>query len=601
MVDGPTSLEHRRQAFYRFFLQNAWLAPQYNHGLGVRGRLLEDLLQFSQKRSGQRYGIAWLHCCRGGVFPFKSTFAILYLNDPANEPMSDDANFPKIAQLKSVAALRTRLAELGLGLPVDDEVLSAAEGSPLAQPARVGGHEVGNRWCIHPMEGWDANRDGSPSPHTLRRWQNFGRSGAKLIWGGEAAAVRPDGRANPSQTLATESNRRGLTALLYALTDAHREAFGSLDGLLVGLQLTHSGRFCKPDDHHKMAPRIAYHHPLLDVKFKIDPRDDSIVWTDDEVEQLIEDYVAAARLAHEVGFQFVDVKACHGYLLHEFLSARRRPGRFGGDLAGRSRVLTTIIDRIHSEIPGLAVGVRLSLFDSVPFQTSRDIGQPMDYESFLPYEYGFGVSPENPLEIDLNEPFELLQVLIDRGVVALNLSCGSPYYNPHLQRPAIFPPIDGYRPPEDPLVGVWRQIDAVRRCKAALGGRMQEAGCGEPGNASDTRPQAPAPSPRPSVVPIIGTAYSYLQDYLPHVAQAVVRAGWTDFVGLGRMVLSYPELPADTLAGRPLERKRICRTFSDCTTAPRNGLISGCYPLDTYYKKLAERDELVAIKQRWQG
>ena len=154
-----------------------------------------------------------------------------------------------------------------------------------------------------------------------------------------------------------------------------------------------------------------------------------------------------------------------------------------------------------------------------------------------------------------------------------------------MQRPAIFPPIDGYQPPEDPLVGVWRQIDTVRQCKAAL------------------RPSAPgsARSFPDATVPLVGTGYSYLQDYLPHVAQAVVREGWTDFVGLGRMVLSYPELPADTLAGRPLERKRVCRTFSDCTTAPRNGLISGCYPLDPYYKSLPERDELIAIKQRWQS
>ena len=486
--------------------------------------------------------------------------------------MSAEANYTKVAQLKSVDALRARLAELGISLPIDDHILSAAEGSPLAQPMKVGTFEVGNRWCIHPMEGWDANRDGSPSPHTLRRWRNFGLSGAKLIWGGEAAAVRPDGRANPNQTLATESNRRGLTALLIELTDAHREAFGSLDGLLVGLQLTHSGRFCKPDDHHKMAPRIAYHHPLLDTKFTIDPRDDSIVWTDDELEVLIDDYVNAARLAYEVGYQFVDVKACHGYLLHEFLSARHRPGRFGGDLTGRSRVLLTIIDRIRHEMPQLGIGVRLSVFDSVPYKTSRETGRPMEYESFLPYEYGFGVAADNPLAIDLTEPIELMKTLTAHGVSTINLTCGSPYYNPHLQRPAIFPPFDGYQPPEDPLVGVWRQIDTVRQCRAAV-------------------PEAP----------LVGTGYSYLQDYLPHVAQAVVREGWADFVGLGRMVLSYPELPADTLAGRPMKRKLVCRTFSDCTTAPRNGLVSGCYPLDPYYKALPEREELIAIKQRWQS
>ena len=485
--------------------------------------------------------------------------------------MPPDVAYPKIAQLKTVAALRARLDELGISLPIDDEVLSSADGSPLAAPITVAGFEVANRWCIHPMEGWDANRDGSPTEHTLRRWCNFGRSGAKLIWGGEAAAVRTDGRANPNQTLATGSNRAGLAALLRELTNAHRAAFGSLDGLLVGLQLTHSGRFCKPDDHHRSAPRIAYHHPLLDAKFKIDPNDDSIVWTDADLDRLIEDYVAAARLAHEVGFQFIDVKACHGYLLHEFLSARRRPGRFGGDLAGRARLLLTIIDRIRTQVPQLTIGVRLSVFDSIPYVTSREVGRPMDYDTLLPYEFGFGVDANDPMSIDLTEPLELMRMLVDHGVAAINLSCASPYYNPHLLRPAIFPPIDGYQPPEDPLVGVWRHIHTVRRCKAAL----------------------------PNV-PLVGSGYTYLQEYLPNVAQAVVREGWTDFVGIGRMVLTYPELPADSLAGRPLERKRLCRTFSDCTTAPRNGLISGCYPLDPHYKSLPEREELIAIKQRWQ-
>jgi hypothetical protein len=183
----------------------------------------------------------------------------------------------------------------------------------------------------------------------------------------------------------------------------------------------------------------------------------------------------------------------------------------------------------------------------------------------------------------------------------INVTCGSPYYTPHLQRPAIFPPIDGYQPPEDPLVGVWRQIDTVRRCKEALA-RMQDAGYGGQGSEFDCL-SLPSASriPHPVAnVPLVGSGYSYLQEYAVPVAQAVVREGWTDFVGVGRMVLAYPELPADALAGRPLVRKRVCRTFSDCTTAPRNGLISGCYPLDPYYKELPERERLLEIKQRCQ-
>lgn len=476
------------------------------------------------------------------------------------------SDYPKIAQLKTVAGLKARLAELGLHLPVDDTILTAEDGSPLAQPIQIGPLRLGNRWCIHPMEGWDAQPDGSPSELTLRRWQHFGLSGAKLIWGGEAAAVRPDGRANPRQTLATPGNRRGLAALLEACRSTHAAAFGTTDDLAVGLQLTHSGRFCRPNSH-RLEPRIAYHHPLLDAKFGIDPADDSVVWTDAELEKLIDDFVVAAQVAHEVGFQFVDVKACHGYLLHEFLSARTRPGPYGGDLAGRTRLLRTIIGRIRQACPNLPVVVRLSAFDTVPYQSGREVGRPMPYQDWLPYQWGFGVRPEDPLQYDLTETIALIKQLAADGVVAVNLSCGSPYYNPHIQRPAIFPPSDGYLPPEDPLVGVARQIHAARACKEAVSG-----------------------------LPMVGTGYTYLQDFLPHVAQAVVRAGWIDLIGLGRMVLSYPELPADCLRRGVLQRKRICRTFSDCTTGPRNGLPSGCYPLDEFYKQRPEAAELKRVK-----
>ncbi|MCH8921681.1 MAG: NADH:flavin oxidoreductase [Planctomycetes bacterium] len=475
--------------------------------------------------------------------------------------------YVKIAQLKDVDAFRQRLAALGIDLPVDDEILTTLGGSPLAAPLKIGGFTVGNRWCIHPMEGWDANRDGSPSEHTLRRWRNFGLSGAKLIWGGEAAAVQPDGRANPRQTLAVTENRAGLKALLDELTAAHHQQFGSTDGLLVGLQLTHSGRFCRPDDE-KLQPRIAYHHPLLDEKFHIDPNDDSVVWTDDELEGLIDRYVAASKLARDVGFRFVDVKACHGYLLHEFLSARRRAGPFGGDFEGRTRLLRTIVHRVRDEVPELMVLVRLSAFDTLPYKSSHETGEPMDAGELLPYRDGFGVDADDPLSVDLAEPIELIRRLAELGVASVNISCGSPYYNPHIQRPAIFPPSDGYQPPEDPLVGVARQIHAARQCKAAV-------------------PE----------MPLVGSGYSYLQDYLPHVAQAVVRAGWIDSVGLGRMVLSYPQLPADCLATGRLMRKRVCRTFSDCTTAPRAGLVSGCFPLDAYYKGLPEAEELKRVKR----
>jgi 2,4-dienoyl-CoA reductase-like NADH-dependent reductase (Old Yellow Enzyme family) len=199
----------------------------------------------------------------------------------------------------------------------------------------------------------------------------------------------------------------------------------------------------------------------------------------------------------------------------------------------------------------------------LPFQVGDEHGVPAPWSNDRPYEFGFGVNPANPLEFDLEEPFELLRTLQDLGVFCVNLTCGSPYYNPHIQRPAIFPPSDGYLPPEDPLVGVARQINCVAQVKRAI-----------------------------PDMPFVGSGYTYLQDFLPLVAQAVVRENMVDFVGLGRMVLSYPTMPADSLAGKQPERKKVCRTFSDCTTAPRRGFVSGCYPLDEFYKRRPEREHL---------
>ncbi len=465
-------------------------------------------------------------------------------------------NVPRIARFRTAAALRAHVDALGAPIPLDDALLSAAEGSPLAAPLDVGGFSVGNRWCIHPMEGWDGTPDGRPTELVLRRWHGFGISGAKWIWGGEAVAVVAEGRANPHQLCAPACGRDGFALLLDTMTRAHRDRCGTDDDLLVALQLTHSGRFSHPAAGPRR-PRIACHHPILDARHGVAPDDTACVLTDDEVERLIDAYVAAAREAQAAGFRMVDLKACHGYLVHEFLAARRRPGPYGGDFAGRTRLLRTLVARVRAECPGLLVGVRLSLFDTVPWHKVDGRGVPWPYHDALPYDCGFGVDAANPLALDLTEPLELLATLRNEGVCAVNLTAGSPYTVPHLQRPAAFPPSDGYPPPEDPLVAVSRQIDAARIAKGAVPGLV-----------------------------MVGSAYTYLQEYAAQAAQAVVRAGWIDAVGLGRMVLSCPEYPAETLAGRQPARGRICRTFSDCTTAPRHGLRSGCYPLDEHYKRL---------------
>ena len=484
----------------------------------------------------------------------------------------------RIPSLKTVADFRNHVASLGLNLPCEDAIVTGAE-SPLLRPVEgvtVNGKRIGNRWAIHPMEGWDGTTTGGVTDEMRRRWQRFGESGAKLIFGGEAMAVRPDGRANPNQLIIVEENKSGLAELVNILKSAHRERFGTTDDLVIGFQLTHSGRFCKPNDKFRMEPRVAFRHPILDRKFNV--TSDSQVWTDAEIEELIQCYIRAARIAREAGADFVDIKHCHGYLLHEFLGAHTRTGKFGGSFENRTRILREIVAGIRAEGNPIELGVRLSAFDFVPFKpdpTRAEPGKlgpgiPEDFSHCLPYRYGFSVNVDNPIEHDLTETFRFAELCAELGIKLLNLTAGSPYYNPHIQRPAAYPPSDGYQPAHDPLIDVARQLNAVREIRARA----------------------------PRSVAVLGSAYSYLQEYLPHVAQYVVRHGWTDMVGLGRMVLSYPGALADATSKGALTPKFICRTFSDCTTAPRNGIISGCYPLDEFYKTKPEFAQLKEVKKR---
>jgi NADPH2 dehydrogenase len=473
--------------------------------------------------------------------------------------------YRRIATLKDADQFAEYIAGLGVALEFDREIVSG-ELAPLAQPYQLDDVRIGNRFCILPMEGWDGGTDGTPSDLTIRRWRHFGESGAKLIWGGEAVAVRHDGRANPNQLLSTDATVASLDQLRRTLVSAHRERCGTSDDLLVGLQLTHSGRFARPNRKDRLEPRILYRHPVLDRKFGI--ASDYPCLTDAEIERIVEDFVHAAVRAQSAGFAFVDIKHCHGYLGHEFLSARTRPGRYGGDFENRTRFLREIVAGIRHDAPCLVIGVRLSAFDLIPFRMGRDRrGEPEEFAGSYPY--GFGVDTENPLRIDLAETFQFLDLLEDLGIKLVCVSAGSPYYNPHIQRPALFPPSDGYAPPEDPLAGVARLIAVATEIKARY--------------------------PR---LAIVGSGYSYLQEWLPNVAQYYVRTGQVDFVGLGRLVLSYHDLPYDVLRGARLQTKRLCRTFSDCTTGPRNGLISGCFPLDPFYRVHPQRDLLEAAKKK---
>ena len=470
--------------------------------------------------------------------------------------------YPRIASLKTIDQFQARLRELDIELACDPAIQTGGDAT-LAQPIQAGRLRVGNRFCILPMEGWDGTKDGKPTELTRRRWHQFAISGAKLIWGGEAVAVRHDGRANPNQLLMSEQNLSDVASLRNDLIERHQECFGTSDGLVVGLQLTHSGRFARPNAKNKPEPRTVQRNPGLDHRLSIS--DDTATMTDDELSRLVDDFIVAATQAERAGFDFVDVKHCHGYLGHELLSGYDRLGKYGGSFENRTKFLRDIVAGIRSAADRIELGVRVSVFDFLPYHAGGDgVGIP---EPDADPRLAFGGDGSGH-GIDLDEPSKLMELLQQLGIQLVCTTAGSPYYNPHIQRPAYFPPSDGYQPPEDPLVGVARQIDATAELKRR----------------------------HPELV-FVGSGYTYLQDWLPGVAQAAVRSGRVDSVGLGRMVLSYPDLPVDVLSGRTLVRKKICRTFSDCTTAPRNGIVSGCYPLDPFYKSMPQRKQLAEIKK----
>jgi 2,4-dienoyl-CoA reductase-like NADH-dependent reductase (Old Yellow Enzyme family) len=445
-------------------------------------------------------------------------------------------------------ALEAEVQRLGLSLRFSTDL------GPLFRPVSLGSLRAGNALAVQPMEGCDGTLDGQPDELTFRRYRRFGDGGAKLIWG-EAAAVVEEGRANPRQLLVIEATAPALEHLLRECREAHRAAWGRDDDLVVGLQLTHSGRY----SHRRPLP--ACHCPLLDPR-TIDRAtgravDESYPLLDDDyLHRLADHYVAAARIAWRVGFQFVDVKQCHRYLLNELLGARTRPGPFGGSYENRTRLARTVLERLRAEVPGLVVASRLSAFDGVPYRSGPDgAGEPCPWQA--PVLTAWGTDPTDPLRPDLTEPIRWAREMAGLGVALLNVSAGNPYASPHLVRPFEYPPPDGYESPEHPLIGVERHFCLTHELRQACPG-----------------------------LPIVGSGYSYLQEYLFQAAAANVAEGRVDFVGVGRAALPMPDFARQLLEHGKLDRRRTCRTFSYCTAlmrAKHNELgqfATGCPPFD---------------------
>lgn len=474
---------------------------------------------------------------------------------------------------RSVEEFAEDVNRLGVEVPMD------AGRSAMFRPVRIGRLAPGNAWAIHPMEGCDGAADGAPDELTYRRYRRFGAGGAKLIWG-EATAITLDARANPRQLAISEGTAGALGRMLEETRRAHRETFGRDDDLVVGLQLTHSGRY-------SLRPVIAQHDPALDPATFVDRKrgltvtPDHPLITDDELERLEDRYVEAARMVARLGYDFVDIKQCHRYLMNELLSGRDRPGRYGGSFENRTRFARNVFGKIRDAVGDrLVLATRLNVFDGVPFTNDpqSNIGVPRPHP--LPYRWGWGVNMDGPLEPDFTEPLRYVGLLRDWGVALIDVSMGSPYSNYYLLRPFDTPSWNGYDSPEHPLIGVDRHFRATEIIQRAY----------------------------PDLA-IVGSGYSWLRHFMADVAEANLKRGRVTMVGVGRGALAYPDWVKDLMEKGAMERRNVCITVSDCTTLmrwkhnPQGQYPTGCVPRDKVYaeiyregRKALEQQEPLPVK-----
>jgi 2,4-dienoyl-CoA reductase (NADPH2) len=425
---------------------------------------------------------------------------------------------------RSLDDLRRRIQELNLDLEVTEDL------SPLFQPLQAGPHTLPNRFVVLPMEGCDGQPDGAPDELTFRRYRRFAAGGVGLLWF-EATAVVQEGRANPRQLWLHERTVPAFAQLVETTLETARASGGPGHRPLLVLQLTHSGRYSRPG--RTASPIIAHHSPFLDPTHNLAP--DYPVITDDELERLEDFYVQAARCAQKAGFDGVDIKACHRYLVSELhASFTREESRYGGaPFENRSRFFRNVVARIRAAAPRLFVTARLNVYDAIA------------------YPYGFGVDRKNPGQPDLAEPLKLLSFLREQGAPLVNITVGNPYYNPHVNRPFDLPTTGAPIPPESPLEGVARFVGIVRQVQTAF-----------------------------PDLPVIGGGYSWLRQFFPHVAAANVRQGYASLVGLGRMAFAYPEAVRDLREHGALNPLKVCVACSACTQIMRDGGRTGCVPRD---------------------
>lgn len=443
----------------------------------------------------------------------------------------------EVFSFQSSADLLKKAQDLEVELPYQDDI------NPLFETATIGSKRVINRLIVQPMEGFDGELDGAPSELTFRRYRRFAEGGGGLLWV-EATSIVPQGRSNPRQLMIGKRNLDSFKRLVEQTRQSARRVFGNAHDLFLVLQLTHSGRYSRPEGRPYC--QVATFIPFLDRD-----RESVSVLSDEELDCLKEKFIEASRLACNAGFDAVDIKACHGYLVNELLAAFKRKGsRYGESFNNRTRFLKEVVQGVREEVSGIFLSVRLSACDVVP------------------YPVGFGVSVDGTESPDLNEPRALISQLIESGCSFFNITVGNPHLNPHVGRPYDRPVPGTSLPEEHPLEGIGRLL--------GITGKLQR--------------EFPE-------IPFVGTGYSWLRHFFPHVGAAVIDREEASFIGLGRSLLAYPDAPKDLMTKGALDSKKVCIACSRCSELTRASLVSGCMMKD---KEIygAEYQKLLAEEQR---
>ena len=410
----------------------------------------------------------------------------------------------------------------------EDIILSGAE-LPVSESLDIlktslplGDKILSNRLAVHPMEGCDGTAEGAPGELTFRRYERFGAGGAGLLWM-EACAVTGEGRGNARHLYLNRDTMPAFKKLFDGMIASAKAASDDDFRPYTVLQLTHSGRYSKPYPDATAIVTVA-ENPYLDPVSNPKRR----LITDEELEHLENMYVETAYLAKETGFDAVDVKACHRYLISELLSAHTREGHYGGSFENRVRFLLNIIDRIKARVD-IDVALRINAYDAIP------------------YPYGWGTDEKGRPAPD--EPRRLMQILWEKGVRLVNITAGNPYYNPHIGRPADVGP---YTAPEHPIESAARMLHIIKEMKAA------------------------APD-----MTLVGTGFSWFREYGANLAAGCIEQGWMDIAGFGRQSFAYPGFARDIMTDGAMLHRKCCIACTKCTELMRFGGQAGCVIRDS--------------------